>query len=56
MVGIISYGVHIPWHRISHKTISSAMGWFNAASPPGEKAVANYDEDSITMAVAAGMD
>ena len=56
MVGIISYGVHIPWHRISHKTISSAMGWFNAASPPGEKAVASYDEDSITMAVAAGMD
>ncbi len=56
MVGIISYGVHIPWHRISHKTISSAMGWFNAASPPGEKAVANYDEDSITMAVSAGMD
>lgn len=56
MVGIISYGVHIPWHRISHKTISSAMGWLNPAALPGEKAVANYDEDSITMAVAAGMD
>ncbi len=56
MIGITSYGTRIPWYRISHKTISSAMGWFNAASPPGEKAVANYDEDSITMAVTAGMD
>lgn len=56
MAGIISYGVHIPRYRISHKTISSAIGWFNPASPPGEKAVANYDEDSITMAVTAGMD
>jgi 3-hydroxy-3-methylglutaryl CoA synthase len=56
MVGITSCGTHIPWYRISHKTISSAMGWLNPATPPGEKAVANYDEDSITMAVAAGMD
>lgn len=56
MVGITSYGAYIPWYRISRKTISSAMGWFNPAALPGEKAVANYDEDSISMAVAAGMD
>jgi len=56
MVGIISYGAHIPWLRISRKTISSAMGWFSPSALPGEKAVANYDEDSITMAVAAGVD
>ena len=56
MAGIISYGVHIPWYRISHKTISTAMGWLNPASPPGEKAVGNCDEDSISMATAAGMD
>jgi 3-hydroxy-3-methylglutaryl CoA synthase len=32
------------------------MGWLNPATLlPGEKAVANYDEDSVTMAVAAGM-
>lgn len=55
MVGITSYGAHIPWLRISRSTISAAMGWFNPAGLPGEKAVANYDEDSITMAVAAGM-
>ncbi len=56
MVGIISYGAYIPRYRISRKTISSAMGWLTPATLPGEKAVANHDEDSITMAVAASMD
>ena len=56
MVGIISYGVCIPWLRLNRKTISSAMGWFSPGALPGEKAVTNYDEDSVTMAVAAGMD
>jgi len=32
------------------------MGWFSATGVPGEKAVANYDEDAVTMAVAAGSD
>jgi 3-hydroxy-3-methylglutaryl CoA synthase/uncharacterized OB-fold protein len=35
------------------------MGWMNPgniANARGEKAVANFDEDSITMAVAAGID
>jgi len=32
------------------------MGWFNPVALSGEKAVANYDEDSVTMAVAAGVD
>jgi 3-hydroxy-3-methylglutaryl CoA synthase len=35
------------------------MGWMNPANiaiAGGEKAVANFDEDSITMAVAAGID
>jgi len=56
MVGITSYGLHIPRYRMSRKTISAAMGWLSAATLPGEKAVANYDEDTVTMAVAAGMD
>lgn len=55
MVGIKSYGAYVPRYRLSRKTISKAMGWFNPAALPGEKAVANYDEDSLTMAVAAGM-
>src|SRR5512136_994097 len=57
MVGITSYGAYIPLYRIQRMTIYQALGWLNPASLlPGEKAVANYDEDSITMAVAACMD
>ncbi len=57
MVGITSYGAYIPLYRIQRMTIYQALGWLNPASLlPGEKAVANYDEDSLTMAVAASMD
>jgi hydroxymethylglutaryl-CoA synthase len=57
MVGIKSYGAYIPWYRIDRKVIYGAMGWLNPAGLlPGEKAVASYDEDSITMAVNAGTD
>jgi 3-hydroxy-3-methylglutaryl CoA synthase/uncharacterized OB-fold protein len=59
MIGITSYGAYIPRYRLNRKTIFAAMGWFNAATAGvarGEKAVANYDEDSITMAVAASAD
>lgn len=53
MLGITSYGAHIPYHRLSRAEIAKAWG---TAAQPGEKAVANYDEDSITMSVAAAMD
>jgi 3-hydroxy-3-methylglutaryl CoA synthase len=57
MVGITSYGAYIPLLRISRKTISSATGWLGSAGAlPGEKAVANHDEDALTMAVAAAVD
>lgn len=57
MAGITSYGAYIPLLRISRKLISSATGWLGTAgSLPGEKAVANHDEDSLTMAVAAAVD
>ena len=59
MIGITSCGAYIPRYRLNRKTIFAAMGWFNAATAAfarGEKAVANYDEDSITMAVAAATD
>ena len=56
MVGITSYGAYVPWRRISRKIISNATGWLNPAGAlPGEKAVANYDEDSLTMSVAAAL-
>lgn len=55
-IGITSYGVYLPRYRMNRKTISGAMGWLNPGALPGEKAVTNFDEDSLTMAVAAGLD
>lgn len=57
MIGIRSYAGYVPRYRINRMTIYSVMGWLNPAiimNAAGEKPVANYDEDSITMAVAAG--
>jgi len=53
MPGIASYGAYIPLYRLSRAEIARAWG---VAPPPGERAVANYDEDSLTMAVAAARD
>lgn len=47
MVGITSYAAYIPYYRLGNET----LGW-NAGI---EKAIANYDEDSITMAAAAAI-
>lgn len=56
MAGIISYGAYVPYHRINRKTIFGAMGWLDAATNvKGEKAICNYDEDTITMAVTAAI-
>lgn len=49
MEGIISYGAHIPVYRLDRKILNEV--WERAGK--GEKAVANYDEDSMTMGVAA---
>ncbi len=51
MVGITSYGAYIPMFRLPLAAI--AGGGRKAAGGSGEKAVANFDEDSVTMAVAA---
>ena len=57
MIGITAYGAYVPYYRINRMTIYGALGWLNPASLlPGEKAVANYDEDSLTMAVASAVD
>ena len=53
MIGITSYGAYIPVYRLSRAEIARA--WDKPAAQ-GEKAVANYDEDSLTMAVAATSD
>lgn len=48
MAGIISYGTYIPLWRLNRATISPDQ--------KGEKVVAGFDEDSVTMAVAAGLE
>jgi hydroxymethylglutaryl-CoA synthase len=53
LVGITSVGTYIPVYRLSRDEIARA---WEAPSLGGEKAVAGYDEDSVTMAVAAALD
>jgi len=51
MAGIVSYGAYIPIYRLSRD-----QAWLTWGGLPvgGERSVANFDEDSITMAVEAG--
>ena len=53
MVGIVSYGAYIPIYRMSRDVLSQVWGGHRGS---GEKAVANFDEDTITMAVEAARD
>ena len=58
-VGLTSYGAYIPRLRLSRKAAASANAWFNPGlmgKAKGERAIANWDEDAITMAVEAGRD
>lgn len=50
MIGIKSFGAYIPEYRLNRGIISQAWGGGPAR---GEKAVANHDEDSATMAIEA---
>ncbi|MBN1106046.1 MAG: OB-fold domain-containing protein [Deltaproteobacteria bacterium] len=50
MVGITSFAAYVPAYRLSRDGISKFWG---TRSLGGERAVAKYDEDSLTMAVAA---
>jgi len=49
--GILSYGVYVPFYRLARAEMGKAWG---IPSLPGERAVANRDEDSLTIAVEAG--
>ncbi len=52
MAGIVSYGAYIPMYRLSRAILGQVWG----GGGKGEKAICNCDEDSITMAVEAGVD
>jgi len=56
MIGITSFGAYIPRFRMNRSTIWGAVGFLGNFPRPGENAVANFDEDSISMAVSAGLD
>jgi len=52
VAGITSFGAYIPIYRLNRSDI--ARVW--ESSGTGEKAVANFDEDSLTMGVEAALD
>ncbi len=52
MVGISRYAGYVPHCRLERRLIASAWG---TKQPAGEIAVANYDEDALTMATEAAM-
>jgi hydroxymethylglutaryl-CoA synthase len=53
MAGITSIGAYIPQYRLK---LDEVAKFWHVKGGAGEKAVAGYDEDSITMAVAAALD
>jgi len=52
MAGIVSFGAYVPYYRLPRQVIGNIWG----GGGRGEKAVAGFDEDPITMSVAAGTD
>jgi 3-hydroxy-3-methylglutaryl CoA synthase len=46
MVGIVASGVYVPWWRLELQSLGGGQG---------ERAIANFDEDSLTMGVAAAI-
>jgi len=48
MIGITSYGAHIPRLRLNRMSVFQAMGWFAPATmmvAQGERSLCNHDED-----------
>jgi 3-hydroxy-3-methylglutaryl CoA synthase len=50
MIGIVSHAAYLPAYRISREAVLAAWG---GAKQPGQKVVARFDEDAITMAADA---
>ncbi len=53
MAGILRYGAYVPYYRLTAKQVAEA--WAGRGGR-GEKAVANHDEDALTLAVEAARD
>lgn len=57
--GILAFGAYVPITRLQRSAIHATNGWFAGGLrglAKGEKAVASWDEDSVTMAVEAARD
>ncbi len=57
--GILSFGAYIPRKRLQRSAIYAANAWFAGGLKglaKGERAIGDWDEDSITMAVEAARD
>ena len=52
-VGIVSYGSYVPYRRLKRAAIAQVLG---IPAGKGERAVASFDEDSVSMAVEAARD
>ena len=50
VAGLLAYGSYVPHHRLQRSAIASALG---SGGGKGTRAVASYDEDTTSMAVAA---
>ncbi len=58
-IGILSFGAYSPRLRLQRKAIAAANSWFNPGlrgMAKGERSMANWDEDTVTMAVEAARD
>jgi 3-hydroxy-3-methylglutaryl CoA synthase/uncharacterized OB-fold protein len=53
MAGIVSYGSYVPYRRLKRSAIAQVLG---SVAGKGERAVASFDEDSVSMAVEAVRD
>jgi len=59
MIGITTFGAYIPRRRLQRRAIAQANAWFApnlVVGAKGERAMANWDEDAVTMAYEAGRD
>ena len=59
MLGIIGYGGYVPRLRLSRRVVVDANAWYAphlAGKSKGTRSMCNFDEDSLTLAVAAARD
>jgi hydroxymethylglutaryl-CoA synthase len=55
-VGITSFGGYVPWLRLERSAIADSHAWFDTSvrgKGKGQRAISNWDEDTVTLAVEA---